>query len=120
MKPNLEIKTYTHKGVNVTVKIDYDREQISLVEKAYPDRDWNGEYANKKWVFAIREINYMDSWIVILDAMRHAIKEAKRSLEIYLEAQDLERKKNELDLSIELYKIGEKPLVDIKLKPKRK
>lgn len=55
MKKNLEIITYEYKGIKVTVKIDYDRGIISLVERAEQG------YKPKKWVFADRGLEYLNS-----------------------------------------------------------
>jgi len=79
---HLEIKTYTHKGIDVTVKLDYDFERISLVK-----RESNGLYSSKKYLFAERESEYMNGWLVILEAMQYAIKEAKKEMDQFLKEQ---------------------------------
>lgn len=101
----LEIKSYIQNGVRVVVKIDYQAKQISLVE--VNDQSFPVSYPEKKWVFSKREIEYMDGWIDILDAMKHAVKEAKKELQAYIDEE--ENQKIEL-----IRKIGEQenPSVD--------
>ena len=70
-----EIKLYTHKGIDVLVKIDFFKMKISLLENI------NSRFQAKKWVFADRELRYMDGWLLILEAMQFAIKSAKEDLE---------------------------------------
>lgn len=84
----LEIYEFKHKEIKVMVKIDYPKGQISLVENA-------SQF--KKWIFADREIEYMDSWIIILEGMQEAIKDAKSKLEAYKE----ESNEKDVDLILE-------------------
>ncbi len=82
MTKHVEIKTVEHKGIKVVVKIDYINGKASLVELLQA----NGEVQTpaKKWVFAERGLEYMDSWIIILEAMTVAVKECKKDLEFSL------------------------------------
>lgn len=77
MKKHLEVKTIEHKGIKVTVAIDYDRGTASFVEHKF-DRGWD----DKKFVFSRRELPYMNGWLNILEAMSVAVKECKKELEI--------------------------------------
>jgi len=79
---NQEIITIEHKEVKITVKIDYDYRQLSLVEQHGRD------YVPKKWMFAEREIEYTRSWLTILDAMQTAISHCNAKLEAHIEEQD--------------------------------
>jgi hypothetical protein len=79
---NLEIKTITHKKINITIQIDYDHGEISLVEMAN-----NGKYKKKEWVFAKRGLEFMPAWKNILEAMQVALNEGEMLLE-----QDLAEK----------------------------
>jgi hypothetical protein len=101
MEKHLEIKSIQHptNGIKVMVRIDYINGLISLVEK---DASGNTEVkvSTKKWCFANREIEYMQGWIEIFEAMTHAIKEAAKDLK---EFQDLKEKEN-TDLIIKLSK----------------
>ncbi len=79
MTKHLEVKTVEHKGIKVMVKIDYDEGEASLVELLHA----NGQtqYPAKKWVFAGRTLDYVNSWLTIVEAMQVAIKECKKELE---------------------------------------
>ena len=76
---NLEIKTIEHKGIKVTVKIDYDLGKATLVE-----RSCSGEFNSKNWIFQNRELTYMNGWQDILEAMSVAVKYCKKELEANL------------------------------------
>lgn len=82
----LEIKSVEHKGINVVVKIDYVQKQISLVEMQ--ENSTPPAYKPKDWRFTGREIEYMDSWVDIFEAMAKATKEAKKELAAYLKEQE--------------------------------
>lgn len=69
-------KIYTFKGISVCVEVDYVRRTVSLVEK---DGD---DFKRKNWYFSDRELMYMNGWLTILEAMKYAITEAKKLLEI--------------------------------------
>lgn len=72
---NLEIRTIEHKGIKVTIKIDYDKGEASLVETSFGHGD-------KKWLFSNRGLGYMLGWLNILEAMQIAVKECKKELEL--------------------------------------
>lgn len=76
---NLEIRTIEHKGVKVTVQIDYDESRVSLVE-----RSRSGNYTEKNWLFSNRGLEYMNGWLNILEAIQFAVKECKKELEANL------------------------------------
>lgn len=108
MKKNLEIITYEYKGIKVTVKIDYDRGIISLVERAEQG------YKPKKWVFADRGLEYLNSWKNILLAMEYAIQQSEQLLSEYENKNKVAREdlilealqiKKELEEAKEKYKI---------------
>lgn len=91
---HLEVVTYTHKGVDVTVQIDYDNELISLVKEqsnSVPKR-----FDAKQWVFANRGLDYMEGWQDILAAMSHAVAQATDSLSLISpeEVGDAKKKKS--------------------------
>lgn len=75
-------RAYTHKGVVVPVEIDLIAKTVTLVEK-----DYSGNFTAKKWLFADRELAYMDGWLLILDAMKYAISEAQKVLQAVDEKQ---------------------------------
>lgn len=78
---NLTIKTIEHKGVTVTYAIDFDHKTVSLVE-----RDGN-DWQNKRWVFPERTPEYLDSWIIIMEAMQEAVRQAKSELDAHIEKE---------------------------------
>ena len=82
IKKHLEIETYMYAGVAVRVRIDYDAEHISLLDQG------NGA---KKWVFAERQLEYMQGWQNILAAMKYAIEQATKKLEKHVRAVEKEK-----------------------------
>jgi len=94
----LEIKSCVLGDVRVAVKIDYKAEQISLVE--VNDKSTPVSYPAKQWIFSNRSVEYMNGWIAILDAMKLAIKEAKKEMDEYLTAEE----KAKADLMIAIAK----------------
>lgn len=82
MKKHLEVKTITHKGIDIIVEIDYDKGIASLVEAS---RNLQGKpYNPKNWVFSNRGLEYMNGWLNIIEAMKVAIQECKKDLEFSL------------------------------------
>lgn len=73
---NLEIRTIEHKGVKVTIRIDYDKGTASLME-----RSLRGDWVAKNWLFQDRGLEYMNGWQDILGAMQEAVKQCKIALE---------------------------------------
>ena len=80
MIKNLEIKTYTCCGIEVTVKMDYTRGLISLVEN-----NSCGGYPRKAYIFAEEPVERGEKWIEILGAMKCAIESATKEMNDYLE-----------------------------------
>lgn len=78
----LEIEEYNYAGVKVLVRIDYDAEEISLLE---------GKESVKKWTFAGRGLEYMQGWRNILAAMEHAIGKAEEKLKKHVAAKERNR-----------------------------
>lgn len=97
MKKHLEIKTYTHKGIDVMVKIDYHLERISLVECKSFTNGAEQIFTPKSWVFASRELEYMEGWQNILSAMKNAVSDATTELTLHIKhRKDQEKKANDL------------------------
>lgn len=67
-------RVYTHKGIAVAVDIDLVKKEISLVEKR------GNSFVEKSWYFTHRSLEYMNGWLTVLDAMKHAITEASKEL----------------------------------------
>ncbi len=70
-------RMYTYKGVSVIMDIDLVKKTATMTETSR----YSDSVQTKKWVFAGRSYEYMDGWLLILDAMKHATKEAKKVLE---------------------------------------
>lgn len=68
------IKTITTNGIGVTVKIDFDNNQVSLVERV------DNTFKPKQFIFHKRGLDYMNGWFNILDAMQAAVIEAQQML----------------------------------------
>jgi len=88
MIKHIEIKTIEKDGVKVSVKINYDKSEISLVEK-------NGygamsDWKDKHYIFANRGLGYMSSWISVVDAVKFAIDEASKELSLYVKEKEKE------------------------------
>lgn len=103
---HLEIKTIEHRGIKVMVKIDYDAAEISLMEQQ--PNTVPIAYKPKDWKFTKRGIEYMDAWVVILEAMQVAIKEAKKDLNTYLKEKEDKAIKMVDEMHEAVIKIGKK------------
>ena len=64
MKKKLEIVSITTNNVEVNVKIDYQRKNVSLVEN---------DHVKKSWMFCERGLEYQKGWHDILEAMKVAM-----------------------------------------------
>lgn len=87
MEKHLEIKTIEHKGIGITVKIDYDKGEISLVGKKMSDSN-EVKFESKHWVFANRTVEYIQGWVDIFEAMTGAVKEAREDLKKFQKKKD--------------------------------
>ena len=86
MKTLQEIVTVTTNNIGITVKIDYQKNRISVIEP-------NQNYNSKKFIFAERGIEYINGWLNILEAIKEAIKFAKDKMEKHLTHIDLNKSK---------------------------
>lgn len=84
-------RVYTYKGVNVVVNLDFVQRKVSLVEN-------NGQ--NKKWLFSDRTPEYLNGWRLILQAMDHAVAEAKKEMDAF----DEKKRDEFVELMVELSK----------------
>jgi hypothetical protein len=73
----VRIVQYEYRSIKVLVKIDRMKKTASIVEY---DRNSN-TYKDKAWKFTNRGTEYMNGWLVIIDAMREAITAAKEELD---------------------------------------
>lgn len=77
------VRKYSYKGVDVLVSINRVSGTASLVEAVpYP-----AGYRPKKWDFSGRTLPYLRQWLVVLDAMKHAIEGAIEDLEAVEDAK---------------------------------
>ena len=76
MKKHTEVITVEHKDIAVTIHINYDKGELTLVENGN-----FGGFNKKSWVFANITLGYMNGWLNILDAMKYAIEYGKKQLE---------------------------------------
>lgn len=81
IRPIIEQYIYEHKGVSIGVRIDYERKEISLVEK---------DGTNKQWLYVGRGLEYMDGWKLILHAQEKAIDHATKRLKTYVDTETFE------------------------------
>lgn len=73
-----ETFSYTHKGIKIWVKIDYVNNRIDIVE---PINEYIGQFKKKDFIFIGRGVEYMNGWLLILQAVGEAIKVAKKKYE---------------------------------------
>lgn len=76
----IEIYEFIHRDISVMVKIDYLMNEISLLKG---NHHIELEEA-KHYVFAGRGAEFMNNWLVILDALGEAVRNAKRKYEANL------------------------------------
>jgi len=87
MTKNISIVTIEHKRVKVSVKIDYDNMEVSLVEKVE-----NSNYKAKQFLFAKRGLEYMESWESVIEAQLVAIRYGRDELKKFKEDNEVVRK----------------------------
>ena len=77
-----ETYCYTHENnISIYIKIDYYNNQIDIVEPTGNP----GHFKKKEFVFVGRGVEYMNSWVNILEATQEAVKDAKKRYEEELE-----------------------------------
>lgn len=74
IKPVIEQYIYEKSRIQVGVKIDYTKKEISLVEHT-------GK--TKEYLFGHRGLEYIQGWLNILHVMEEAIKHAQQRLKAY-------------------------------------
>lgn len=88
VRRHIDIKTHEHKGVKVTVEINFDKGTVSLVEYSNTSRNGmchvDGAWRPKDWVFAGRTLGFMKGWQDIFEAMANATKLATEELSGYM------------------------------------
>lgn len=93
-------ETYVHQyvgkvqTVDVYVHIDYQNEEINIVDPQSVMKNSIHPPKAKEFIFVKRGIEYMEGWNDILDGIKEAAAEAKLRMEAYLD--DKERQMIEL------------------------
>lgn len=75
-------KQYTVRGVKFTVEINRLEKTVSFVELIRDGRS-DHSFKPKEWVFAGRELQYMNGWLLILKAMYEVVEQLKVELETF-------------------------------------
>ncbi len=97
MKDLFVRRVYTHKGINITVELNFVMKTVSLVER---------DGANKKWIFAERSPEYLNGWRAILAAMDYAIVQSAKEMAAITEKEheDFVKMYYELDKALKVKK----------------
>ena len=102
----LKIKRYEFSdGTKLHVRIDFENNQVALVNN---DGYENGKFGKStkyeptKFLFAGREVQYMNGWINILAAMQYAIKDARDELLAWQKVQENKKTKQIIDIMVAL------------------
>lgn len=74
IKPVIEQYIYEKSHIQVGVRINYTKKEISLVEH---------DGRNKEWVFVNRGLDYIQGWQNILSVTKEAISHAQGRLKAY-------------------------------------
>lgn len=123
VKKHLELKTYNCCGIEVLVKINYDKGQISLCESIpHPTMSNETTFQDKKWVFAKRGLEYMASWKDVLHAMEYAIDQASKEIRDYVKEVEKENENSIceiMDIASEIVK-GQRKIKKVKKYGKNK
>lgn len=80
MKKLTETRIHTFNDIDIAVRINYRENKISIVDHKNGCRD-------KTFLFADRGVEFMNGWLNILEAMKNAVKEAKKDYEAELAEQ---------------------------------
>ena len=78
-----ELIQFTHRGVKINIKLDYERKTVSFIDN---------EGKPNLWCFVDRTRQYMGGWHIIMEALQEATKFADKRLK---EQGDVSAKKAE-------------------------
>lgn len=79
LKREVEIKTYTHNGVEVTLRLDFRTGLIDIVSQ-----DQSGAFFKKNYLFTGRRFDECTTlWFPVLDAIKYAVTEATKDMSGY-------------------------------------
>lgn len=103
----LKIKRYDFSdGTTLHVRIDFENNQIALVNKdGMADGSKFGKSSNfvpTKFLFAGRELKYMNGWLNIMAAMQYVVRDARDELTAWQETQKDKKTKQLIDIMVAL------------------
>jgi len=103
----LKIKRYEFSdGTTLHVRIDFENNQIALVNKEGNDRPSKfgkeTNYQPTKFLFAGRELKYMNGWLNIMAAMQYVVRDARDELAAWQEVQKDKKTKQIIDIMLAL------------------
>lgn len=102
----LKIKRYEFSdGTVLHVRIDFENNQIALVNKEGFVNDKFGKSTNyqpTKFLFAGRELKFMNGWLNIMAAMQYAVRDARDELAAWQEVQKDKKTKQIIDIMLAL------------------
>lgn len=89
-------RVYSKAGINIVVELDFIKKTVSLTEK---------DGKPKKWTFAERTPEYMNGWKNILEAMKYAVTEAHKEMDLIMDKEHEEFADMYLELDKSLKKV---------------
>lgn len=95
---------YEENDIKVFIKINYLLNEISLVEPY----DSEGRFKKKSYTFSDRGVEFMSSWLTILQAMQNAIKLGKAMYEKELAEESKFKVEQDLKFIEKVIKIDNK------------
>lgn len=108
----LKIKRYEFSdGTVLHVRIDFENNQVALVNKhGMAEGSKFGKSSNfepTKFLFAGRELEYLNGWINIMGAMQYAIRDARDELKAWQKDQKDKNTKHIIDIMMALKEVKE-------------
>ena len=91
---NLEIRTIEHKGIKISYKIDFDKREISLVEKN--NQNWQAQ----QFVFKEGGLEYITGWNNLLEAIQEVLAIAKKELDEEIEIDREEQRVKSIECKL--------------------
>lgn len=89
-------RVYRHNGIAVLVEIDFQHNQVSLID--------GQTFKPKKWIFGKREPDYKNGWLLVFEAMAKATELAFAELDAYNENKTMELAKLLIEVDKQLKK----------------
>lgn len=103
----LKIKRYEFSdGTVLHVRIDFENNQIALVNKDGMEQATkfgkSSKFEPTKFLFAGRELKYMNGWLNIMAAMQYVVRDARDELAAWQEVQKDKKTKQIIDIMLAL------------------